>query len=63
VFLSVGTSTVVYPAAGLPFAAQQAGALVVEVNPDATPLTPHAAHSLRGPAGVILPALVAAVWP
>ena len=53
----VGTSALVYPAAELPLLARRAGALVVEVNPEPTELTPHADLSLRGPAGVILPAL------
>ncbi|HYG67634.1 MAG TPA: NAD-dependent deacylase, partial [Anaeromyxobacteraceae bacterium] len=34
VFLSVGTSAVVYPAAGLPLVAKEAGAYVAEVNPE-----------------------------
>ena len=63
VFLSVGTSTVVEPAASLPFSALRAGAVVVEVNPDPTPLTPQASFSLRGPAATVLPALVAAAFP
>jgi len=62
VFFSVGTSTVVYPAAGLPFAALGAGAVVVEINPDETPLTRQASFVLRGPAGQVLPALVKAAW-
>lgn len=58
VFLSVGTSTLVYPAAALPFEALENGALVVEINPRETPLTPHAHHALRGPAANILPRLI-----
>jgi len=61
-FLCVGTSAVVYPAAGLPFTALRAGATVVEVNPEATPLTAHATHALRGPSAQVLPALVRAAW-
>lgn len=57
-FLSVGTSGLVYPAAGLPFGAIEAGVKVVELNPDETPLTPHATWSLRGPSGVLLPELL-----
>jgi NAD-dependent deacetylase len=57
-FLSVGTSTVVYPAASLPFEAMRAGATVVEINPEPTPLTAKAHFVLGGPAGVILPGLV-----
>jgi len=57
VFLSVGTSTVVEPAASLPFLARQAGATVIEVNTVATPLSSIAQISLRGSAGSILPDL------
>jgi NAD-dependent deacetylase len=57
-FLSVGTSGLVQPAASLPFEALQAGAVVVEVNPDETPLTRHVQYTLRGSAGKVLPALV-----
>ncbi len=63
VFLSVGTSGLVYPAAGLPQLAHAAGAVVVEVNPDQTPLTPLADFVLVGPAGDVLPGLVAQTWP
>jgi NAD-dependent deacetylase len=58
VFLSVGTSTLVEPAASLPFAALEAGAAVIEVNPTRTPLSDYARISVRGAAGVVLPALV-----
>lgn len=56
--LSVGTSSLVYPAAGLPFEALDNGATVVEINPSETPLTPHADYALRGLAGDVLPRLV-----
>ncbi len=56
-FLCVGTSTVVEPAASLPFLALQSGARVIELNPAATPLTPHTTVSLRGTAAQLLPAL------
>jgi NAD-dependent deacetylase len=62
-FLSVGTSTVVAPASSLPFAALEAGATVVEINPTATPLTSRAHFALTGAAGEVLPALAAAAWP
>jgi len=61
--MSVGTSSVVEPAATLPYVALRAGATIVEVNPEHTPLTPHANFVLSGPSGEVLPALVAAVWP
>jgi NAD-dependent deacetylase len=60
-FLSIGTSTAVAPASSLPFEAHAAGAIVVEINPDTTPLTRQAAHVLRGAAGAILPLLVEAL--
>jgi len=55
VFLSVGTSTVVYPAAFLPSEALNAEAIVVEINPQPTPLTAYAHFVLEGAAGVVLP--------
>jgi NAD-dependent deacetylase len=61
VFLCVGTSTVVEPAASLPFIALESGARVIEVNPQPTPLTASAIVSLRGAAGEMLPLLLA--WP
>jgi len=61
-FLSIGTSSLVQPAASLPFEALHGGVAVVEVNPDETPLTRHAEYALRGRAGEVLPALVGAVY-
>jgi NAD-dependent deacetylase len=61
--LVVGTSAEVHPAATLPLHARERGAPVIEVNPNTTPLSEHADFVLRGPAGIVLPALVAAVWP
>jgi NAD-dependent deacetylase len=57
-FLSVGTSGVVEPAASLPVMAKQGGAFVIEVNPQSTPLSALADLSIRGAAGVVLPQLV-----
>ncbi|RVW02726.1 SIR2 family NAD-dependent protein deacylase [Rhodococcus xishaensis] len=56
----VGTSGVVYPAATLPLRAIESGATVVEINPQATNLSPHVHHSWHTTAAVGLPALVAA---
>ncbi len=42
IFISIGTSTVVYPAASLPFTALSNGAYVIEVNPTKTPLSSEA---------------------
>jgi len=61
--LVVGTSAEVYPAAALPYAAKRRGAIVVEINPLPTDLSDSVDQTLRGPAGVVLPALVAAAWP
>lgn len=58
VFLSVGTSALVHPAAGLAEAALQAGALLVEINPQHTPLSALAHYHLEEPAGSALPRLV-----
>ena len=61
VFLSVGTSALVYPAAALPFVALRGGATVVEINPEETPFTSEAHFALAGNAGVVLPELVKAL--
>jgi NAD-dependent deacetylase len=63
ILLVVGTSAEVYPAAALPDHAKSAGAAVVEINPHPTQLSDVADYVLRAPAGVALPALVAASWP
>jgi NAD-dependent deacetylase len=57
VVLVVGTSSVVYPAAALPGIARRAGATVVEVNPEETPVSSAAHIVLRGLSGVVLPQL------
>lgn len=62
-FLSVGTSALVQPAASLPFRALRRGVGIVEINAESTPLTPHAAWHLRGRSGIILPAMVRQAWP
>lgn len=51
----VGTSAVVYPAASIPEIARAAGAYVVEVNPEPTPLSDLCHEVLAGKAGEILP--------
>jgi NAD-dependent deacetylase len=60
-FFSIGTSTVVYPAAALPSEALRSGATVVEINPQPTPFTPQAHFALAGAAGIVLPELVKAL--
>lgn len=57
-FIVVGTSATVYPAAGLIELAARNGAFVIEVNREETPLSHLANRVLRGPAGEVLPRLV-----
>ncbi len=57
VFITAGTSAVVYPAASLPYIAKDAGAVLVEVNVEDTPLTPLCDFVLRGRFGEVLPRL------
>ena len=59
VMLVVGTSGVVYPAAGLVFQAHQRGARVVIINPEVTEIDMLAQAVLRAPAAQVLPALLA----
>lgn len=54
----VGTSALVYPAANLPGIAKAAGAYLVEVNPEATPLSDFCDEVLTGNAGEVLPLFV-----
>ena len=58
-FFSIGTSAVVHPAASLPIAAKQSGATLIEINPEATPLTEIADHYVAARSGEFLPQLVA----
>lgn len=57
-FLSIGTSTIVYPAAQLPFMAVREGKYVIEVNPERTEFTRYADLYIEGKAGEVLPRLV-----
>jgi NAD-dependent deacetylase len=56
-FLTIGTSAVVYPAAGLPLKARDCGAYVVEINLERTEISHLVDESLIGKAGEILPQL------
>ena len=58
VFLVVGTSGVVYPAAGFVDVALHAGATVIQVNLDPTPQSSRVHHAFEGKAGEILPGLL-----
>jgi NAD-dependent deacetylase len=56
-FVSIGTSGVVYPAAGFPRFARQNGAKLIEVNPEANDLSSLYDETIREAAGLALPAL------
>jgi NAD-dependent deacetylase len=56
--LVIGTSGVVYPAAGLALAAHQRGARVVLINPEPTELDAVASRCLRERAAQCLPSLM-----
>lgn len=58
VMIVAGTSAVVQPAASLAGIAKDAGAFVIEINPDHTPITPQIDEHLHGKSGDILPLLV-----
>lgn len=57
IFFVIGTSAIVYPAAGLAEIAKANGAYLVEVNPERTPMSSMCDESLQGKAGEILPLL------
>ncbi len=63
VFLSVGTSSFVYPAAGLVDLARQNGAVVAEINPNPTMYAAHFDFALAGNSGAVLPKLVESLSP
>ena len=58
VFLVVGTSGVVYPAAQVPIEALNSGASVFEFNLEETALTSYMSQSVFGPSGETLPKLI-----
>jgi NAD-dependent deacetylase len=60
-FLAIGTSLTVYPVARLPELTLDGGGRLVILNDDATPLDDRAHLVLRGDAGELLTAVVAAV--
>ncbi len=61
VFLSIGTSAVVYPAAGIPLLAKDCGAYVAEINIEASAIADYVDEVVLGRAGAVLPDLVKAV--
>lgn len=63
VFLTIGTSALVYPAAGLVEHARRHGAVTIEVNPDATAASPIVDIPLAAPAETALPAIDSGLGP
>jgi NAD-dependent deacetylase len=61
-FLCIGTSSIVQPAARLPFLAIRHGAITVQINPNITSLDDRASLNLHGPAGEIVPSFIDQVW-
>lgn len=57
-FLVIGTSGVVYPAAQLPLIAKRSGSRVIEINPEASALSPWADVLLLERSGEVLPIVV-----
>ncbi|MDY0297939.1 MAG: NAD-dependent deacylase [Acidobacteriota bacterium] len=58
-FIAVGTSAWVWPAAGFAELAEKSGAVMLEINPEATPMSPLYHHHLREPASSALTGLFA----
>ncbi len=58
VMVVVGTSAIVYPAAGLAELAVARGTVVIEVNPEVTPLSDRVTISMRETASQALPGLL-----
>ena len=58
VFLSIGTSSLVYPAAGLADLAKTSGASVVEVNPNPTADAANFDFIIAGNSGLVMPELI-----
>ncbi len=58
VFLVIGTSAVVYPAAGLVPFARESGAAIIEINIEPTGFSDMVDFALHGPAGELLPNLL-----
>ncbi len=60
VILVAGTSGVVYPAAQLPLVAKQHGAVVIDINPECTPISEIADLFLQGRSALLLPQILEA---
>ena len=58
IFLSVGTSSLVFPAAGLAGVAAESDAMIAEINPNPTEMSSRFHFSMAANAGTVLPELV-----
>jgi NAD-dependent deacetylase len=63
VFLTIGTSAVVYPAAGLVHEARRRGAFTAEINLEATPASGAVDLAIYGPADQLLPNIAQRLTP
>lgn len=61
IFLCIGTSAVVYPAAQLPIDAARNGSKLIIINPEETDLTPLAHFHIYQKSGEFLPKLISAL--
>jgi NAD-dependent deacetylase len=61
-FFCCGTSSLVQPAASLTDIAIAAGATTVQINPNATDYDDSVTVAIQGPAGIVLPRIVARTW-
>ncbi len=60
-FISIGTSSLVQPAALLPLIAIKQGAQLLEINKEETSLTKYATHAVQGSSGILLP-MIMGMW-
>jgi NAD-dependent deacetylase len=58
VFMAIGTSALVYPAAAYPLEAIQNNKPLIEINPEVTQLSEYATIVVRAPSGTALPLIV-----
>lgn len=58
IFFVVGTSAVVYPAAGLVYKAKQYGSFIIEINTESTEVSKICDITFQGKAGEILPTIM-----
>lgn len=57
-FMSIGTSSIVQPAASLPLVAKRNGADIIEINIENTSLTPNSDYFVEGKAGEVLSEII-----